>query len=116
MIEAGVLGDFRRFGLDVLVGLAIFSLLAMFLLEGEAPRDLTNVSQVLSIHANAAEYHADGPLVNANLTAPAKSFRFTDGWTALSVMAVMFAMLYAFNLALYRRFARRQARVRAPRL
>ncbi len=118
-MEVGILGDLRRFGLDVLVGLAIFSLLAMFLLNGEAPRDLSHVSQVLSINANAAEHHLNAPLVNAatsTIQSKTKPFRFTDGWTALSVLAVMFAMLYAFNLALYRRLVQHQARARRHRL
>lgn len=118
-METGIFGDLRRFGFDILVGLAIFSLLAVFLLGGQAPRDLPQVSQVLSIDANAADYYLKSPLVNGTLTArqdEPKPFRFTNGWTALSVMAVMFAMLYAFNLALFRRFAQGQSVARRRRL
>ncbi|MBU2581215.1 MAG: hypothetical protein KJ622_05825 [Alphaproteobacteria bacterium] len=118
-MQAGILGDLRRFGLDVLVGLAIFSVLAMLLLGGEPPRDLPQVSEVLSIKANAADYRFTGGLGKPELSpmaAETKPFRFTDGWSALSVMAAMFALIYAFNLALFRRFAQSQARVIRRRL
>lgn len=112
-------GDLTKFFRDVLVGLAIFCSLAVFLLGGEPPRDLPPVAHVLSIEANAADYYPITPLQAHVLDGPhsdAKPFRFTDGWTALSAMAIMFAMLYAFNLALFRRFAQRQARVNRRRL
>lgn len=117
-MKAGILGDLRRFGLDALVGLAIFSVLAVFLLGGEAPRELPQVSSVLSIEAYAADSHLTVPRTNPLKSQPrfeAKPFRFTDVWTALSVMAVAFAMLYAFNLALFRRFAENHARNRGRR-
>ncbi|MBU1211078.1 MAG: hypothetical protein KJ587_07380 [Alphaproteobacteria bacterium] len=118
-MDTGILGDPRRFGLDILVGLAIYSLLAVLLLDGQAPRNLPEVGQVLSINANAADYYANSPLAVASATAPqddAKPFRFTHGWTALCVMASVFAMLYAFNLALFRRLSQGQALVRRRRL
>lgn len=117
-MKAGILGDLRRFGLDALVGLAIFSVLAVFLLGGEPPRDLPQVSEVLSIQAKAADNHPSGAAVDPLGSHPksdAKPFHFTDGWTALSVMGVAFAMLYAFNLALFRRLAENQVRIRRRR-
>lgn len=108
-MKAGILGDLRRFGLDILVGLAIFSVIAMLVLDGEAPRQFPQVTSVLSLNANAAEYlalPAEPPVAPVGLAAEAKPFRFTDGWTALSAIAVMFAMLYAFNLALFRHLCR----------
>ncbi|KUO63862.1 MAG: hypothetical protein APF80_00550 [Alphaproteobacteria bacterium BRH_c36] len=129
-METGILGDLRRFGLDILVGLAIYSLLAVLLLDGQAPRNLPEVGQVLSINANAADYSAGksqfysgkSPLAMRSTPAPqapqndVNPFRFTHGWTALSVMAIVFAMLYAFNLALFRRLWQGQALVRRRRL
>ncbi len=117
-MKAGILGDLRRFTFDVLVGLGVFALIAVLVLDGEVPRQLPEVTDVLSIDANAAETASlDGQpnstsQKNTHKSAQAalsSALRFTGGWTALSVMAVMFAMLYAFNLALFRRFSQKLA-------
>ena len=115
-MKVGILGDLRRFTFDVLVGLGVFALIAVLVLDGEVPRQLPEVAGVLSMGANAAETtYLDGQpsAVSQNTThkstqvALSSALRFTGGWTALSVMAVMFAMLYAFNLALFRRFSQK---------
>ena len=117
-MKAGILGDLRRFTFDVLVGLGVFALIAVLVLDGEVPRQLPEVAGVLSLDANAAETaHLNGQPSAVSQKATHKStqvalssaLRFTGGWTALSVMAVMFAMLYAFNLALFRRFSQKLA-------
>lgn len=117
-MKAGILGDLRRFTFDVLVGLGVFALIAVLVLDGEVPRQLPEVADVLSFDANAAEtahLNDQQSAVKQNTThkstqvALSSALRFTGGWTALSVMAVMFAMLYAFNLALFRRFSQKLA-------
>ncbi len=117
-MNAGILGDLWRFTFDVLVGLGVFTLIAVLVLDGEVPRQLPEVTGVLSIDANAAEtarLESQPRILNQNAThkstqiALSSALRFTGGWTALSVMAVMFAMLYAFNLALFRRFSQKLA-------
>lgn len=124
-MKAGILGDLRRFGFDVLVGFGIFALIAVLILDGKVPRQLPEVSVVLSTDAHAAEaarLHGQTshsvPLASSKSTRAALSnaFRFTGGWTALAVMSAMFAMLYAFNLALFRRFSRSVALSRRRRL
>jgi hypothetical protein len=106
-MKAGILGNLSRFGLDFLIGLAIFSVIAMLVLDGEAPRQLPPVTHVLSINANAADYSQPaGHALTVGTPSDPTAFRFTHAWTALAVIAVMFAMLYAFNLALYRRLCR----------
>ena len=115
-MKVGILGDLRRFTFDVIVCLGVFALIAVLVLDGEVPRQLPEVAGVLSMGANAAETtYLDGQpsAVSQNTThkstqvALSSALRFTGGWTALSVMAVMFAMLYAFNLALFRRFSQK---------
>ncbi len=123
-MNAGILGDLRRFTFDVLVGLGVFAMIAVLVLDGEVPRQLPEVTAVLSIDANAAEtaHPQSQPQTaaqkNTHKSAQAalsSALRFTGGWTALSVMAVMFAMLYAFNLALFRRFSQKLALSRRRR-
>ncbi|MEQ8825893.1 MAG: hypothetical protein RIC14_16125 [Filomicrobium sp.] len=117
--------EIQRMARDFLVGLAVFSAVAFFILDGRGPNDLPNhFTGALSIDANAAEPSRDpstswlpDPGITAKAAEPAEAdtFRNTHGWTALAVMAMMFAMLYAFNLALFRRFFVRQRAVRTSR-
>lgn len=100
-MKAGILGDVRLVLRDLIVGLALFAGIAMLVLGGEMPSDLTGMGHVLSAPVNAAEMAAATPLADTS----EKTFRF-GGSSALVAMAVMFATLYAFNLALFRRFRR----------
>lgn len=111
--------DLKRAGLDFLVGLGLFAAIAFFVLDGKVPEDLpNNFVGALSIDANAAEYSghpisawSEKPVIAAKAAKPESgtTFRNTSGWTALIVMAIMFAMLYAFDIALLRRWAQSQS-------
>jgi hypothetical protein len=118
-MHAGILGDLKRFATDVLVGICIFGLTAIFVLDGQIPASLPKVATVLSIDANAAEhaYSGYGPqiLPKSAIAADSNAFRFTGGWTAIILMASMFSLLYAFNLALFRRYYARQQQVNRRR-
>ncbi|MCH9807023.1 MAG: hypothetical protein K0U74_04765 [Alphaproteobacteria bacterium] len=118
-MNAGILGDLRRFGRDILIGLGLFAAIAVLILDGQIPAALPQVSSVLSIDANAADYTLPpyGPELVAKSASAAESnaFRFTGGWTAISLMAGMFALLYAFNLALFRRYYAHQHQARRNR-
>lgn len=114
--------DFKRAARDFLVGLGIFAAVAFFVLDGKVPENLPNgFTGALSIDANAAEYSArptdpaaEKPVIAAKAAKPESgtAFKNTNGWTALTVMAIMFAMLYAFDLALLRRWAQSKSVVR----
>ena len=103
--------DLRSFAWDATVGLALFTVFALLLLGGELPPEIPRVANALSIHVEAAEAGTA-----AKGLAGAKSFQFNGGWPALVAMGVMFAALYAFNLALLRRLRRRQVVARRRRL
>lgn len=118
-MNAGVLGDLRRFIKDVAVGLCVFAMIAVFILDGQMPANLPQVSSVLSMDAYATEYvyMPYGPQIQpkAAIAADSQAFRNTGGWTAISLMAGMFALLYAFNLALFRRYSAQTLRARRHR-
>lgn len=102
-MNPGVPFDLKRLTRDFAVGLIIFTVVAMLLLGGELPPELPS----LSSNVHAAEWLAQDA-GQANQAA----FRFTAGWSALAVMAVMFATLYAFNVALFRRLQQKQVLAR----
>ncbi len=104
-MNAKPLGDFRYVARDLLVGFLMFSTIALFLLGGELPGEA-----LLSMRVNAAEF-----ATQAGTGAAPSSFHEGGGWTALAAMAVMFATLYAFNLALLRRYRRSTSLARSRR-
>lgn len=71
--------DGRRFALDVLVGLALFSFMLVLIVGGTSPAGAVEAA-VLTLAENR--------------------------WMPLSLIAAMFSLFMAFNLALYRHVRR----------
>lgn len=106
----------RRTALDVGIGLAIFTLLAFAISFDKSAVNPPAFSDLLSISANAAELTTATDktdalaeaayIVKAAVPVPPTAsdgvFRNTTGATAMTLMAAIFSLLFAFNVAFFR--------------
>ncbi len=125
-IARGVPGLVRQISFDALMGLAIFALVAGLVSQQEAKAAPPVASDLLSISVNAADLVAEprsarsvveaAAIVKAAVPMPqaasGAAFRLTDRTTAMVLLAIVFTIVFAANLTLFRQYSRRFAPVR----
>ncbi|MDX2288831.1 MAG: hypothetical protein NW217_08440 [Hyphomicrobiaceae bacterium] len=116
----------RQVVADAAFGLAIFTLVAGLVSQQEAKAAPPVASDLVSISANASDLLSETvssravveaaavvkaavPLPNA---ASGSAFRLTDRTTAMVLLAVVFTIVFAANLTLFRQLTRRLVPVR----
>jgi len=116
MVRGSVYRTIRRSALDAGIGLAIFLALAAAITFEKSSVAPPQFSDLISMSANAAEFaqapgnegvaeKAAGIVKSAVPIPPSPAdgvFRNTTGTTAMALMAGIFSLLFAFNVAFFR--------------
>lgn len=114
-----------RTGVDFCIGLVVFGAFALAMNSGTGSASPSQFNDLLSISANAAELTTApdnskavaeaAQMVKSVVPVPLSSadsvFRNTTGPSAMWMLGLVFAMLFAFNLAFFRHLRMQYARV-----